>query len=173
MKSLEEKIGKSTYEVITNEHNWEFYRAYILVNALYKDKKDIDDRPYVLYLYNMCDNLDTEEEKTVALLQNVLKNTPLTEEELKELKFSKNIIATVKLLTKPNEMSFKEYIKELKRSKNLTALKVKREYLMRNLDEEKLKLIPAFKADEIIKDYTKACLGIERTLKKIENKEGE
>ena len=127
MKSLEEKIGKSTYEVITNEHNWEFYRAYILVNALYKDKKAIDDRPYVLYLYNMCDNLDTEEEKTVALLQNVLKNTPLTEEE----------------------------------------------YLMRNLDEEKLKLIPAFKADEIIKDYTKACLGIERTLKKIENKEGE
>ena len=35
MKSLEEKIGKSTYEVITNEHNWEFYRAYIAFKCFF------------------------------------------------------------------------------------------------------------------------------------------
>lgn len=164
MRTLEEKIGKQTYDVITKEHSEDFLKSYILVNKLFQNKASKDGNPYLIDLYTLCNLLETEKEKVVALLQNVLEDTELTKEDLSKLGFSSDIIDAVDLLTKREDMTYKEYIDRVRNSKNLTVLRVKYQSMVNGMEEKKIQDVNLHQA---YKSYTK----VERTLKRIEKKE--
>jgi hypothetical protein len=61
----------------------------------------------------------------VALLHDVLEDTPYTEHDLVQKGFNKNVIEAVKLLTKDKSMSYADNIRKIINSKNPLAMMVK------------------------------------------------
>ena len=61
----------------------------------------------------------------VALLHDVLEDTPYTEHDLAQKGFNKNVIEAVKLLTKDKSLSYADNIRKIINSKNPLAMMVK------------------------------------------------
>ena len=120
----------------------DYDRAMIIVVNMFKDDiKDKEGKPYINHLLKVAESLDTEEEKIVGLLHDLVEDTDATFDELKELNFSDNIIDSLKLLTKLEEESYSEYIDRIISSDNLTAIKVKVKDMEHNMDPQRLLML--------------------------------
>lgn len=72
----------------------------------------------------------------VAALHDVLEDTDITEARLVKLNVDVDVIEAVKLLTKPKNANYINYIKYLKESGNTLALTVKRADILSNLSDD-------------------------------------
>lgn len=133
-------------------------RAITLALIWHKDKTDRGGHPYILHLMHVANKMDTEEEKTVAILHDILEDTGLTEEELRAL-FPEEIVEAVVTLTRGFGNEYKPYIFRV--AKNPLACQVKIEDIKHNMD---LSRIPhPKKLDfERIKKYKIALMILER-----------
>lgn len=91
--------------------------------------------PYILHPIHLAEEMDTEEECIVALLHDVVEDTPITLTEL-EKEFTPQIIEALKLLTHDKSTDYMEYIKKIK--SNPIAKKVKLADLHHNADNTRL-----------------------------------
>jgi (p)ppGpp synthase/HD superfamily hydrolase len=84
---------------------------------------DEKGEPYFNHAMRVMEKMDTDEEKTVAILHDVLEDTQNTAYDLKDAGFPKNIIECVEQLTRENDMTYFEYIDDI--STNDICSKVK------------------------------------------------
>ena len=96
--------------------------------------------------------MDTETETIVALLHDVLEDTPVTMEQLAE-EFSYEIIEALQLLTHNKEEDYLSYVERLKL--NVIARKVKKADLKHNSDKTRL-LTWTKKDEKRLEKYEKA-----------------
>lgn len=98
-----------------------------------KDKAGV---PYVFHPITVALMCESESEKIIALLHDILEDTNTTPEELLSLGVSEEELESIQLLTKPLNEDYFEYIKRV--AKNSDARQVKKADLTHNMDLSRL-----------------------------------
>jgi (p)ppGpp synthase/HD superfamily hydrolase len=112
-------------------------RALEIAVESHKDQKQKDGTPYALHPIRLSMSLQSEEQKIVALLHDVVEDTDWTFDDLVGEGFSENVIEALRLLTHTDGSPYPDYIERL--STNTLAKAVKKADLIDNMD---LKRIP-------------------------------
>ncbi len=99
------------------------------------DKSEV---PYIYHPIHLAEQMNTEIECIVALLHDVVEDTDVTFEQLKQ-DFPEEVIEALKLLTHDKNTDYMEYVKKLKT--NPIAKKVKIADIKHNADETRLEKI--------------------------------
>lgn len=89
----------------------------------HKGQVDKGGNPYILHPLAVMNRVETIEEKIVAVLHDVVEDTEVTIDQLKETGFSEEILEAINLLTRAKEDSYEEFID--KTLKNRIARNVK------------------------------------------------
>ena len=91
--------------------------------------------PYINHPKAVADSLAGESDQVIAaaLLHDVLEDTKLTEQDLRELDIDDAVIEAVKLLTKGDDQPYEEYLQKI--LTNEIALKVKLADIKNNLSD--------------------------------------
>ena len=95
---------------------------------------DYNDVPYIFHPYHLAEQMDDEVSCTVALLHDIVEDTPITLSDLEQI-FPAQVVEIVRLLTHDENIDYFDYIREIK--KNPIAKKVKLEDLKHNSDESR------------------------------------
>ncbi len=96
------------------------------LNIAYKAHSRQTDKagaPYILHPMRVALRCQTEEEKIVALLHDVVEDTLITLEDLKAQVFSDNVLSALKCLTKIESEDYEAFIQRV--ATNPLATKVK------------------------------------------------
>ena len=114
------------------------------------DKAGVD---YIKHPIYVASQVETEEEKTVALLHDVLEDSSVTAEELLIAGLPETVVTTVQVLTKQTGQDYQTYLQAVK--SNPLACRVKLADLKHNSDLSRLTSITE-KDRERLKKYKKA-----------------
>ena len=88
---------------------------------------------YINHPRTVASFVDTEEEKVVALLHDVLEDTDVKEDDLRPV-FGDDIVDALLLLTREDGVDYFDYIKRIKESGKQVAINVKLADLKHNSD---------------------------------------
>lgn len=124
--------------------------ALAIVKEEFKNKLDKGGHKYLGHLVRVSLNCKTNKQKVVALLHDLLEDTPYPLERLKE-QFSEEICSAVVLLTKKKNQDYDEYLKAI--DENKLARYVKLRDLEDNLDILRLERIEISDLLRIAKYY--------------------
>ena len=100
------------------------------------DQVDKAGLPYIYHPFYLATQMETEDSIIVALLHDVVEDSPYTFEDLENHGFSTTIIATLRLLTHEDSEDYITYIHRVK--ENELARIVKLADLKHNSDESRL-----------------------------------
>ena len=114
------------------------------------DKAGVD---YIEHPIYVASRVDTEEEKAVALLHDVIEDSPVSAEELLQAGLPETVVTAVQVLTKEKEQDYQTYLETVK--KNPLARVVKLADLKHNSNLSRLSSITE-KDRERLKKYKKA-----------------
>ncbi len=126
------------------------------INIAYKAHEGQLDRsgiPYIFHPMHVAEQMTTEETCIVAILHDVVEDTDVTLDELKEAGFSENVINAINLLTHRDEVPYLDYVRALK--DDPIASVVKLADLNHNSDRTRLTVITKKDEQRFIK-YQKA-----------------
>jgi putative GTP diphosphokinase len=128
-------------------------KAFLLCMVKHWKQKDKAGKRYVWHPIHVMINVKGYNEKIVALLHDIVEDTEVTVPDLKNLKFSKEVIEAVDVITKKKDQEYFSYLKSIR--DNSIAKKVKIEDLKHNSDLKRLRSITQKDIDRAIK-YKKA-----------------
>mgnify|MGYP000453163370 FL=1 len=111
-------------------------------------------KDYILHPMTVASYMDTDIEKTIAYLHDVLEDTDVTVDALRKI-FPNEIVDTLITLTHRKDESYFEYIQRVSTSK--LAKKIKVADLLHNLDITRIKE-PTKQDYERLEKYKKAIL---------------
>lgn len=129
---------KYDYEVILNNNDL-LEKSKMLSEKLFEGKTDKGGNPYMLHLLSVSYYMESEYDKVVAILHDVIEDTKAKKEELIDLGFPKEIVESVEILTRKTKEDYSAYIERIIASENLTALNVKLSDLKNNMDISRIK----------------------------------
>lgn len=107
-------------------------RALEIMFQAHKYQKDKAGQPYVFHPYWVALQLDSEDEICTALLHDVIEDSDVSLEDLKNEGFSEQVLEALSLLTHDNDVDYFDYIEKL--SHNDLARVVKQVDLLHNSD---------------------------------------
>lgn len=114
-------------------------KAFEVAQKAHKNQVDIGGEPYIFHPITICNNCDTFETKVVALLHDVIEDSDVTESDLLQLGFDKEIVDAVVAITKVKNTEYFDYLVNIKN--NEIARRVKVEDLKHNSDLSRLKKV--------------------------------
>ena len=98
-------------------------KAIYLAIVSHKGQLDKQGHIYILHPIRVMNNVDTIEEKIVAILHDIIEDTDMTIEELVNLGYPNQIINALTILTRDKNTKYFDYIENIKTNK--LALKIK------------------------------------------------
>ena len=128
--------------------------AFQIAKKAHSKQVDKAGKDYILHLMKVASYMDTDTEKAVAYLHDVLEDTNVTEDELRNM-FPNEIVDGVITLTHRKDESYFEYISRVSTSK--LAKKIKVADLLHNLDITRIKE-PTKQDYQMLEKYKKAIL---------------
>lgn len=128
--------------------------AYKIALKAHKEQSDMGGNPYIGHLTRVASKFNREELIVTALLHDILEDTSITEYELLSYGIPGNIVETIKLLTRKQGVTYRDYIKSLQYNK--TAIEVKLSDLEDNMNLERLNSITKRDIDRVNKRYRPA-----------------
>ena len=128
-------------------------KAFFLCVIKHWKQKDRAGKRYIWHPIHVMLNVKGYNEKIVALLHDIVEDTDVTIPDLKNLKFSKEVIEAVDVISKKKNQEYFSYLELIKN--NNIARKVKIADLKHNSDLKRLKSITQNDIDRAIK-YKKA-----------------
>ena len=111
-------------------------KAMKLCFEAHKDQVDQSGMPYVFHPFHLAEQMHDEDSTVVALLHDVVEDTPYTLEDLKEMGFNRAVLEAVTLLTHLPQVSYEVYLEGIK--KNPLAKTVKLADIAHNSDQTRL-----------------------------------
>ena len=81
--------------------------------AALAEKVDDKGSPYINHALRVMERMDTEEEKMAAVLHDVVEDTEITLQDLCDAGFSREVVETVEILTKRQDMTYFDYIDDI------------------------------------------------------------
>lgn len=122
----------------------------IAIDAL-GGQKDLDGAPAILHALAVGLMGEDELEQKAGFLHDVVEDSGLTIEDLRDMGVDEDVLEAVKLLTHREGISYEDYIKDILYSGNETAIQVKINDLHHNekrCDKALWKVVNAEKLDE-------------------------
>lgn len=102
----------------------EVWNAHQLATAAHSGQVDKGGSPYINHPITVAEALETEEEQIVALLHDVVEDTPVTLEELLDRGFSKRVVQAVDCLTRREGEPREAYLARIRENPLATAVKL-------------------------------------------------
>jgi len=99
----------------------------------HEGQKDLDGNAVILHPMAVATAGRNHEERVVGLLHDVVEDSAITFDDLLQRGVDKEIVDTLRLLTRPGEMSYDEYLDRIAKSGNRLAIRVKYNDLCHNL----------------------------------------
>ena len=99
-------------------------KAIELATAALNGITDGNGRPYIEHAMRVMMKMDTEEEKEVAVLHDVVEDTEMTIRDMECYGFSRTVLEAVEILTKRKDMTYFDYIDDISCSDLATKVKI-------------------------------------------------
>ena len=109
----------------------------IAYNA-HKDQVDKTGMPYIFHPFHLAEQMRDEALVCAALLHDVVEDTALTFDDLRQAGISDEVIVALALLTHADEVPYLQYVQHIKDSGNPIAIAVKLADLQHNADPTRL-----------------------------------
>ena len=127
----------------------------------HKEQADKSGLPYIFHPFHLAEQMTDEISVCVALLHDVVEDSPLTFGDLANHGIPLEVIKALVLLTHDESVSYSDYVKNIKDSGNQCAIDVKLADLRHNSDLSRLDGFDE-KAIARIKKYRDAIAVLER-----------
>lgn len=114
-------------------------KALKLCFDVHKEQVDKSGLPYVFHPFHLAEQMETEETTIVALLHDVVEDSDLTLDDLRQMGFGDTVIAALALLTHDPAVEYMDYVRAVK--DNPIARAVKLADLRHNSDLTRLDVI--------------------------------
>lgn len=164
---LKEYLTDEKYEELKMSNN-SIYKALELSLILFKNDTDKGGFPYLLHLFYVYRNVNTIDEKIVALLHDVIEDKKVTKEDLLDIGFDKKIVDDVIILSRDKKITYFEYIDNLIKNASKEALVVKMADLENNMDLSRIKEPTVYDYERVEKRYTPSYEKIRNRLEEME-----
>lgn len=99
-------------------------KAYEIAKRAHLGQVDKAGEDYIKHPEKVASFVETDEEKAVAYLHDVIEDTELTLEDLHEYEFSKEVIEAVDIITKKKGEDYQSYLNSVKKNKLARAVKL-------------------------------------------------
>ena len=165
---LKSYFDELEYEKLKQNNDF-LFKTLELVLKVFDEKVDKGGLPYFNHLLKVYGGVSSYEEKIIALLHDVVEDTNITYDDLKEFGYDNNIIDSLKILTKNKGEYYPDYIERIINSNNKLALNVKLSDLKHNMDITRIKNPTVNDYERISKRYEPAYLKIKNKLEEMEN----
>ena len=99
-------------------------KALRLCFDIHKKQVDKSGLPYVFHPFHLAEQMETEETTIVALLHDVVEDSDLTLEDLRQMGFSDTVIAALALLTHDPAVEYMDYVRAIKDNPIARAVKL-------------------------------------------------
>lgn len=144
----------------------DYQRAHQLVSILFQDKTDKEGEPYIGHLERVSNKLTKENTRIAGLLHDVVEDTELTFNDLRNLNFNEEIIELVNLVTNTTkDKSYHDKITSIIESNNIEAIKLKYSDMSDNANPERLSKLPEEKRNYFINKYQPELIRLKNILK--------
>lgn len=111
-------------------------RAMCLAYRAHDGQSDKSGVPYLYHPIHLAEQMADEATVTAALLHDVLEDTAMTAQDLREAGISEDVIEAVEQLTRPDGMPYLDYVRRIRG--NPIACAVKCADLRHNCDETRI-----------------------------------
>src|SRR5262249_18622075 len=105
----------------------------------HRSQRDRYGAPYILHPLRVMNRVNSATEKTIAILHDVVEDTPWTFEDLKREEFPDSVLAALDCLTKREGEDYEDFVKRSR--SNALARRVKLADLEDNMDLRRLPAI--------------------------------
>ena len=136
--------------------------AILIATRAHMGQVDKGNQPYILHPLRVMLRLQTEEERTVGVLHDVIEDTSVTIEDLRKQGISKDVLEALEHITKGKQEPYMEYISRV--IQNPLALKVKKCDLEDNMNRSRLEKVTE-KDEARLKKYELAYSKVIEALK--------
>lgn len=144
----------------------DYQRAHQLVSILFQDKTDKEGEPYIGHLERVSNKLTKENTRIAGLLHDVVEDTEISFDDLRNLNFNEEIIELVNLVTNTTkDKSYHDKITSIIESNNIEAIKLKYSDMSDNANPERLSKLPEDKRNHFINKYQPELIRLENILK--------
>ena len=150
--------GKAYLAII--EHMSTLETAIKLATDAHSGQLDMSGQPYILHPIRVMLRVSHPSTRIVAILHDVIEDTPITLAEIERHGFSQEIIEALRLVTHDKDsLGYVEYVQRIRDSENTIAIEVKLADLADNMDPLRLKhLKPGHR--RVLQDKHRAALKI-------------
>ena len=163
------KYFEEEYELLKSSNDL-LYKTLELVLKVFDGCVDKGGLPYFDHLFKVYGGVVSYNDKIVALLHDIIEDTDITYDDLKEYGYDNNIIDALKILTKKKGEYYPDYIDRIINSNNKIALNVKLSDLKHNMDITRIKNPNVNDYERISKRYEPAYVKIKNKLDELEEK---
>ena len=111
-------------------------KALKLCFEAHRDQLDKSGMPYVFHPFHLAEQMDSEDTVILALLHDVVEDTPTTLQDLRRMGFSERVLEALALLTHDDAVPYMDYVAAV--AKNPLAKQVKLADLRHNSDLSRL-----------------------------------
>lgn len=129
-------------------------KAILIATKAHMNQKDKLGEPYIIHPLTVMLSLENESERIVAILHDVIEDTNVTLDNLKEEGFSKEVLEAIDCITKRHGENYLDYLGKIKQ--NELALKVKLADINHNMNPERLKELDPETAVRLREKYNTA-----------------
>ena len=164
---LEKYFTEEEYKIVKETDDL-IYKSLEIVTKLFNEKCDKGGFPYVIHLLKVYSGVSEYLEKVCALLHDVVEDTDVTYDDLKNVGYSNEIIDILRILTKLKGEDYRKYIDRIINSNNIHAMNIKLADLRHNMDLSRIKNPTANDYERISKRYEPAYERINVKLKEME-----
>lgn len=99
-------------------------KALRLCFDMHKEQNDKSGMPYVFHPFHLAEQMQDEVTTVVALLHDVVEDTPCTFEDLREMGFGEDVLQALALLTHDKSVPYMEYVAAIKQNPIAKAVKL-------------------------------------------------
>lgn len=114
-------------------------KALEIAVAAHRGQTDKTGAPYILHPLRLMCRMETDTERIVAMLHDVIEDTTVTEDELRRHGFGSEVLEALACVTKREGEAYDDFIK--RSSTNPIALRVKLADLEDNMDTRRLSAV--------------------------------
>jgi (p)ppGpp synthase/HD superfamily hydrolase len=99
-------------------------KALKLCFDVHKEQVDKSGLPYVFHPFHLAEQMETEDTTIVALLHDVVEDSDLTLDDLRQMGFGDTVIAALALLTHDPAVEYMDYVRAVKDNPIARAVKL-------------------------------------------------
>ena len=99
-------------------------KALKLCFTAHKDQTDKSGMPYVFHPFHLAEQMTDEDTTIVALLHDVIEDTPYTLDDLRAMGFNEQVLDALALMTHDKRIPYMDYVAKIKGNKIARTVKL-------------------------------------------------